>query len=101
VSPGSRVWSKGWRIAAHVSFVIAAALSLVLSGDKYDWMQEPYMDGSGVHDASGNRALFVLVLLVAVSVPELLIVIASRSWRERLVSCVLLAIAATIGWSRY
>ena len=98
----SRSWvgAKGWRIAAHVSFVIAAALSLVLSGDKYDWMQDPSTGGSGVRDASGNRALFVMVLLVAVSVPQLLIFISSRSRRERLVSCLLLAVAVAIGWAR-
>lgn len=92
---------KGWRAAAYLLFALGATLALALSGNKYDWMQDAEAGMPAVEDASGNRTVFVLVLLAAVSIPQLMMFVSTHSRRERLLSAALLAAAFIIGWSRY
>lgn len=94
-------WVKAARIAAYLLFAFGVAVAASLSGNKYDWMQDPSAGTVPPEDASGNRTLFVVALLVVVSIPQLVVLISTHSRKDRLLSAGLLAVAVVIGWSRY
>jgi hypothetical protein len=101
VTADRRSRGRGGRIAAYLVFASGVALALLLSGNKYDWMQDPTGATPAVEDASGNRTVFVLALLVVVSIPQLMMFVSTHSRKERLLSAGLVAVAVAIGWSRY
>jgi hypothetical protein len=101
VTAERRSWVNADRIAADLLFALGVAVAVSLSGNKCDWMQDPTVGTAPVEDASGNRTLFLLALLVAVSIPELVMLMPTHSRKDRLLSAGLLAVAVVIGWIRY
>jgi len=86
------------RLAAYVSFACGMLILISLPSSKYGWMHEldPSTSTSEIEDGSGNRAIVILVLVVATILPQIAIVMTTKSSSERLISLGLVLLAALI-----
>ena len=87
------------RIVAHLLFAGGLLVFIVLPDNKYSWMQEmdPSLAIAPVEDASGNRAVFTLLLLIAIVAAQLAVALKTASRTERVVS-IILALTAISVW---
>jgi len=86
------------KIVAHLLFAGGLLVLIVLPENKYSWMQEmdPSLATAPVEDASGNRAIFTLLLLIAIVVAQLAVALNTASKMERLVSIILALVAISV-----
>lgn len=85
------------KVIARLFSICGLFILLVLPTNKYSWMQE--MDPSIiVEDSSGNRAVFLLSLLIIICLIELLILVKNPGISAKIVSSILM-FAAILIWS--
>lgn len=86
------------KIVAHLLFAGGLLFFIVLPGNKYSWMQEmdPSLAIVPVEDASGNRAIFTLLLLIAIVAAQLAIALKTASKMERVMSIILALVAISV-----
>lgn len=90
--------AKLLRYSLHTIYALGLLLLFLFAGNKYDWMSdlEPSVAGAGIEDGSGNRAVFLGVLLAVAITVELIVALWAKRTSERMISglLVLLAIVA-------
>lgn len=85
------------KIFTHLLFACGMLVFMIMPGNKYEWMQE--MDSSIASlpaDNSGNRAIFMLLLLAAIIATQLGIISSSSNKREKRTSLALIAAATSV-----
>jgi hypothetical protein len=80
--------NKYWRIGLHATYAVGLLLIIIFSGNKYDWMADvdPSISPGAIEDGSGNRVVFLGVVLTVVVVAQLLVSIKAKKPTERLIS---------------
>ena len=87
--------NKLLRILLHIIYSLGLLLILTFSGSKYGGITgvDPSISASDIEDISGNRAVFLGVVLAVVIAAELIVAIKARKAAERLVSGLLVLVA--------
>ena len=90
--------NKYLRIGLHALSVVGLLLIFIFSGSKYDWMTsvDTSLPPDAIEDGSGNRIVFLGVVLAVVVVAQLIVAIKTRKSTERLISGLLVLAAAIL-----
>ena len=88
------------RAAAHGLFLFGVLVFIVLPGNKYSWMQEmdPATAALPIDDMSGNKAIFAILLLIAIVITQLAIALKTVNRTEKAVS-IAFALLAIFIWA--
>ena len=83
-------------VGLHAVYAFGLLLIFVFSGSKYDWMadSDPLISLGANEDASGNRAVFLTLVLVTIVVAQSIAAFNACKPRERLISMLLMVVAA-------
>ena len=90
-----RSMNKLLRILLHIIYSLGLLLILIFSGSKYGGISgtDPSISASDIEDISGNRTVFLGVVLAVVIAAELILAIKARKTTERLVPGLLVLVA--------
>ncbi|MFT3849997.1 MAG: hypothetical protein QM739_15395 [Propionivibrio sp.] len=83
------------RVALHAIYVLGLLVILSLSNSKYDWMADidPSITPGVIEDASGNRAVFLGIILAVVVLAELTVAFKAKKASKRVAAAVLAVVA--------
>ena len=90
-----REMSNYLRVGLHAIYAFGLLLIFAFSGSKYDWMADvdPSISYGSIEDASGNRVVFLGVVLAVVVAAQLIVAIKAKRATERLISGLLILVA--------
>jgi len=86
------------RVVAYVVYLTGLLLIALLPANKYEWMWEmdPDIPAGAVEDASGNSALFALLILIAVVAVQFILLIKAEKNLDKTVSVILILFALIV-----
>lgn len=87
--------NKYLRTSLHAVYAFGLILIVSLSGSKYDWMAniDPTIDTAAIEDSSGNRAVFLGVVLAVAILAEAVVAFWTKKTSERLIAAGLVLVA--------
>lgn len=91
------------KVAAHFLYACGLVVFMVLSGNKYDWMQEmdPSIGTIPVDESLGDRLIFTFLLLIVIVATQLAIAIKAVHKTERATSIILALVAISVWLLRF
>lgn len=87
--------NKTIRISLYVIYVLGLLMILIFSGSKYDWISDidPSIASDAIEDNSNNRFVFLMLVLFAAVLTQVIVFIKFADLPGKLLSLMLIIIA--------
>mgnify|MGYP005980721463 CR=1 len=86
------------RIGLYAMYALGLFLILIFSGDKYDWMSDfdSSISPGAIEDSSGNRFIFIVLMLCVTLLIQLFFLITSKKLTGRLWAIFFMGVALAV-----